>query len=339
MEKHDGLTRSTNPNARTIEVLDQMASYYDRTNDHWRTTAYRKAISALKKKTEKIITKEQALEIPFIGERLASKIEEIVWTNRLRRLENIDNDANAEVLRIFMKVYQAGYAVAQRWVAQGHRTLQDLVEKANLTPNQVVGVEHYEDFITRIPRAEVEAHGKIVQDTIHAVDPDFQVNIGGSFRRGASTSGDIDMIITKPGASLDWMRDLLLDTVIPELFKKGFLKAGLATLSRGHGSKWHGASALPGSTIWRRIDFLLVPWEEIGAALIYFTGNDIFNRSMRLLASKKGMRLNQRGLFKDVMRGPGHVKLNEGVLVEGQDEKRIFEILGVLWRLPEYRNC
>jgi DNA polymerase IV len=77
----------------------------------------------------------------------------------------------------------------------------------------------------------------------------------------------------------------------------------------------------------------------MGAALIYFTGNDIFNRSIRLLASKKGMRLNQRGLYRDVMRGPSRVKVTEGQLVEGRDEKKIFEILGVRWREPHERWC
>lgn len=105
----------------------------------------------------------------------------------------------------------------------------------------------------------------------------------------------------------------------------------------------------------------MVPWDERGAALLYFTGNDIFNRSMRLLASKKGYGLNQRGLFKDVMRGPRREKLTEGTKVEGRDEKvslhpvpvpkrrgvlmivsgsqRIFEILGVPYRTPEERIC
>ena len=72
---------------------------------------------------------------------------------------------------------------------------------------------------------------------------------------------------------------------------------------------------------------------------MYFTGNDIFNRSIRLLASKKGMRLNQRGLYKDVMRGTQRVKVTEGELVEGRDERRIFEILGVKWREPHERWC
>lgn len=77
----------------------------------------------------------------------------------------------------------------------------------------------------------------------------------------------------------------------------------------------------------------------MGAALIYFTGNDIFNRSIRLLASNKGMRLNQRGLYKDVMRGPARVKVTEGALLESRDEKMIFEILGVKWRQPDERWC
>jgi DNA polymerase IV len=84
---------------------------------------------------------------------------------------------------------------------------------------------------------------------------------------------------------------------------------------------------------------LLVPEEEMGAALIYFTGNDIFNRSMRLLASKKGMRLNQRGLYADVMRGKNREKITEGTLLEGKSEKKIFEILGVPWRAPTERIC
>jgi DNA polymerase IV len=126
---------------------------------------------------------------------------------------------------------------------------------------------------------------------------------------------------------------------------KKFLVAELAATDRDDGSKWHGASQLPSSSSssnrnpWRRIDLLLVPSAELGAALIYFTGNDIFNRSMRLLAGTKGMRLNQRGLYGDALRGKGRVKLSQGKLLEGKDEKRIFEILGVPWRPPEHRVC
>jgi len=55
-------------------------------------------MSALKKETRKIFSKEEALEISFIKEQLANKIEEIVRTNGLRRLDDIDKDRNKKVL-------------------------------------------------------------------------------------------------------------------------------------------------------------------------------------------------------------------------------------------------
>ena len=339
MSKHDGAGKSANPNARTIEVLQQMVDYYERDQDHWRLTAYRRAIAALRKQDRKITTEEEAFAIPFVGQRLAAKIEEIVWTNKLRRLENTNLDSNAEVLQLFMAIYGVGLKQATKWVDQGHKSIPELLEKAHLTKNQKIGIAHYEDFKTRIPRAEMDRHDQYVRETCSKIDNTIQFTIGGSYRRGAADSGDVDFIVTKPGATIDNIRTIILDRVIPKLFDKDYLKVGLATTDKVDGSKWHGAAALPGTTIWRRIDFLLVPWDEIGAALIYFTGNDIFNRSMRLLASKKGMRLNQRGLWKDVIRGRNSERITQGNLVEGRDEKKIFELLGVPWRPPHQRIC
>ncbi|KAF2486929.1 DNA polymerase beta-like protein [Neohortaea acidophila] len=341
MHKHTG--SDENPNVGTIAILQQMAEYYNQVGDEWRTRAYRKAISTLRNHPTKVWTREEALALPQIGGRLASKIEEIAYTNRLRRLDNAKAEPQDQVLQTFMQVYGAGFAQASKWVNAGYTTLDELVEKAELTPNQRIGIDHYADFNSRIPRAEVEQHGNAVRKALHKIDPAFDVIVGGSYRRGAKDSGDIDCIITRPNTDLPHIRQVVLDQLVPKLFAKRFLMAELAATSRDDGSKWHGASCIAGSSsstgIWRRIDLLLVPSDELGAALIYFTGNDIFNRSLRLLASTKGMRLNQRGLYKDVIRGKGREKLSEGTLVEGRDEKRIFEVLGVPWRPPEHRIC
>jgi DNA polymerase IV len=341
MHKNEGTSHDGNPNARTVEILSEMARYYDRMHDNWRTIAYRKAISALKKQAVHIATKGEALKINGIGERLASKIEEIAFTNRLRRLENTMDDPTDKVLQTFLQIYGVGYHQASKWFNAGFRTLEDLKERAKLTENQQIGIDHFEDFNQRIPRNEVKRHGDIVQGVLQEIDPAFEVTVMGSYRRGAASSGDIDLMITKQNSRAETIRDVVIGRLIPKLFKMDFLKAGLATTSRtsATGSKWHGASALPGSNVWRRIDFLLVPWDEVGAALIYFTGNDIFNRSIRLLASKKEMRLNQHGLYKNVMRGKNRVKVTTGELVESRSEKKIFEILGVPWRPPYHRNA
>ena len=322
-----------------------MVEYFGQIGDEWRIRAYRKAIATLRNHPTKVWTKEEALALPQIGERLATKIEEIAFTNRLRRLDNARAEPSDQVLQTFMKVYGAGFAQASKWVSAGYTTLDELLEKAEVTENQRIGIDHYAGSESRIPRAEVEQHGSIVRKTLRQIDPAFQVIIGGSYRRGSETSGDIDCIVTRPSTGIPHIRQVVLDQLVPKLFAKKFFVAELAATSRDDGSKWHGASQISTSNPkaapnpWRRIDILLVPSDEMGAALIYFTGNDIFNRSLRLLASTKGMRLNQRGLYKDIIRGKGKLKLSEGTLVEGEDEKRIFEVLGVPWRPPEHRIC
>jgi DNA polymerase IV len=328
-----------NPNDRTIEILQQMMAYYDQTADHWRTIAYRKCISALRRQPFKVSTKEQARVIPGIGERLAEKIEEIVCTDRLRRLENTNLTSEDKALQLFLGVYGVGFAQASRWIAQGYRSLEDLNTKAKLTRNQRIGLDRYDDFQSRIPREEVHMHGDLVRQAVLRVDNGMRVIIGGSYRRGAADSGDIDCLITRPGTTVEFIRTVMMDTVIPSLFREGFLKVSLAASSRHDSSKWNGASCLPGHNTWRRIDLLFVPGDEIGAAILYFTGNDIFNRSMRLLARKKGMCLNQHGLYKDVIRNRYAGKESAGTLVEARDERKIFEVLGVPWREPEQRIC
>ncbi|PNH42814.1 hypothetical protein VD0004_g4557 [Verticillium dahliae] len=363
-----------NPNARTIEMLQHMADYYGRINDTWRPIAYRKVISLLKRQTRKIATAAEAIRLPGVGARLADKIEEIVTTDRLRRLEHAERDPADETLQRFVRIYGVGNAQASRWIAQGHRTLDDLRAGAVLTANQRIGIDHYDDLNTRIPRREVEALAAVVRSAAAALDPDFELIVGGSYRRGAASSGDIDLIVTREGTTS--ARELLpfLAQLTRTLEARGFLVAALATSRHDDagGSKWHGCCVLPApdaarlhssegegvgvgsergfdpgapspSTpyrpVWRRIDLLVVPAAELGAALLYFTGNDIFNRSMRLLAARKGMRLNQRGLYRDVLRGPGRARVTDGALLEGRDERRIFALLDVTWREPHERWC
>ncbi|KAI0443613.1 hypothetical protein F4803DRAFT_514190 [Xylaria telfairii] len=324
------------PNADTIKLFEEMAEEHRLSDETWRVQSYRKAIATLRRQPKKITTAKEAKKLTNIGSSLADHIEEIATTGRFEKLDNIRSEPSRAALKIFYNIYGVGVPTAQRWVELGYRTLDDLRTKATLSMNQELGVEHYDDLLTRIPRAEVKALGDYVKDVAVAIDPSTELIIGGSYRRGAETSGDIDIIITKTGTF--FTQDLVpfLDQLVAALTKAGFLTAALASYRHDGGNKWHGCCVLPEAAfpgpkesyrpIWRRIDFLLVPETEIGAALIYFTGNDLFNRSMRLLARKKKMKLNHRAL--------------SGVGVsEGKDEKKIFQILGVQWREPHERWC
>ncbi|KAF2154598.1 hypothetical protein K461DRAFT_291524 [Myriangium duriaei CBS 260.36] len=331
-----------NPNDETIAVLQKLGDYHATLKGidqhHFRAMSYRKAISVLRKQKDKIRTKEEAMKLPCIGESIGAKIEEIVRTGTLQRLQSENADPDDKLFQLFTNIHDVGWATANKFVREGYKTLDDLSNNPELTRAQRIGIDRYDDFNTRIPRAEVKQHSDIVARALKKLDPNIQVHTMGSYRRGAENCGDIDLIITHPTWRLSHLRTVVLDTLVPQLFEEGFLKTALAATSRDDGSKWQGASCLSSSMIWRRIDLLLVPAEELGAAFIYFTGNDLFNRSIRFLARKKGMSLNQRGLFVDVMRS-GPEKIAHGKLLEGRDERRIFAILGVPWREPWERIC
>ncbi|KAI1096178.1 hypothetical protein F5B19DRAFT_223655 [Rostrohypoxylon terebratum] len=345
-------TDDNSPNAETIKVLQQMLEIHTLANDNFRIRAYRLAISTLRAQPKKIRTAEEARALPHIG-RIADKIEEIVNTNRLRQLEYAQDDPRRKVMALFLQIYGVGHTIAQKWIAQGFRTLDDLRNGADLNGNQKIGLQYFDDLNTRIPRREVEALADCVKKTAAIIDRDVKLIVGGSYRRGADSSGDIDIIITKAGTDATSQLTPFLSRLINALTEEGFLTAELAahhgSANDDGGSKWHGCCVLPESAfpgpkgeyrpIWRRIDLLLVPQCQLGAALIYFTGNDIFNRSIRLLARKKGMRLNQRGLYSDVLHDRKINQMTAGTLIEGRDEKKIFAILGVRWREPHERWC
>lgn len=349
----EAVANKNNPNAFTISVLQTMLDYYIQTNDHWRRLAYSRSITTLSKITDRAITTaEEARELPYFGERLSAKLEEIVTTHTLQRLQHALNDPISQVKSLFLGIYGVGPFTADKWIAQGFRTLDDLLRSADLSFSQRIGVEYYDDINSRIPRDEVTQIGDYVKAEAAKIDSKVELIIGGSYRRDAKTSGDVDFIITKKGTTSTQDLSWFLGKLVGNLSKKGFLTAELATRSSSKddgGSKWHGCCVLPRISgfndndsykpVWRRIDLLLVPETEYGAALIYFTGNDIFNRSLRLLASKKQMRLNQRGLYRDKTSGKDRLQGAEGELLEGRDEKRIFEILGVKWRKPRDRWC
>ena len=117
----------------------------------------------------------------------------------------------------------------------------------------------------------------------------------GSFRRGQADCGDIDILLTRDtGDGKDH------SGAIKELVKLLCARGSIAhTLSNPEDwnsldAKWMGLINGANGKM-RRIDILSVPYNELGAALIYFTGNDIFNRSLRLKARHMGYSLNQHG--------------------------------------------
>ena len=89
----------------------------------------------------------------------------------------------------------------------------------------------------------------------------------------------------------------------------------------------------------RRLDIKVYSAEHFPFAVLYFTGSDYFNRSMRLYAQKRGMSLSDKTLMHVVRATTGkRDKIHEGCSEVCTTEREIFDRLGLPYRRPHERD-
>ena len=322
-----------NHNQFITEKLQILATSYANSKDQWRALGYKKAIASVKNYHKKLETWEECSSLPFVGERLAKKIWEIVETGHLRRLDHVD--PKQEAINLFAGVWGAGPTTAEAWVSQGLKTLEDLKNHGKLTRQQEIGLKYYEEFLERMPREEAGQIEEVVKNAALEINPGLEAFACGSYRRGKPTCGDVDVIVSHPdGKSHEGVMTKLLDS----LKSSGFLTDDLTFAENGEHRKYLGVCKLPGeNTKHRRLDIIVVPYNEWACSLLYFTGSDYFNRSMRLLAKNNGMSLSEHSLNTGVVRKGGE-KIFEGTPLPVFSEKDVFDYLGLEYREPHERD-
>lgn len=323
--------RSTDSsNELIIKLLSQMREEHKAKGESFHANSYRKAIESISKCSTPILSYNDAIKLSGVGNRIASKVEEILRTGKLRHLGYLRQDERSLCMKLFQKIYGVGPLLAETWYNKGLRSLDDISEKVdNLTGAQRLGIKYIRDWNTKMPRSEVSEHLEFVRKISRQIDPSVEIEATGSYRRGLDFCGDVDFFVTKRRCNDMKVMGHHLFQLVNRLQEINYLECTLVHVVPKM-EKFYGGGRLPNNEFCRRIDFLNVPWSWRGASLIYFTGNDTFNRAIRQLASVKGMHLSNKGLFKE--------EKGEQKLIESFDERKIFDILGVEWREPKDRN-
>lgn len=325
-----------NVNQHITDKLEEMVRTYESTNDKWRAFGYQKAIQVLRRQPKPITTFEEAKALPGVGKRLAEKIWEIAESGELRKLNEFKSSEEIRVIEMFKDVWGAGATTARTWYQQGLRTLDDLKTKGNLTSQQKIGLKHYHDFLDRMPREEAGKIERVVREAAESLVDGVIAQACGSYRRGKRTCGDVDVLVTHPDGK---SHKGLFAKLLAKLKAEGFLTDDLVTAEEnGNQKKYLGVCKLPGENHkYRRIDIIVVPFDEYACALVYFTGSAHFNRSLRHLAKKMGMSLSEHSLNKGVVRH-GAEKVYEGTPVSTPSEESVFIQMGIPYRPPEERD-
>jgi NAD-dependent DNA ligase len=297
--------------------MEQLANIMLKQGEPFRARAYQKAQETIMAYPADILSPDDLKGKPNIGPTIIEKLNEYVQTGTLRVLER----EKTNPVNILGEVYGIGPKKAKELVDKGIITIEAL--RANqdtlLNETQKVGLKYYEDILKRIPRSEIEEYKSLFTSV---VAEEAKMEIVGSYRRGAESSGDIDVIITSnnPAIFINFVDSLIKTGVIQEVLSRGPTKCLVIT-------------KLPNKDTSRRVDFLYTTPEEFPFAILYFTGSKIFNTVMRHEALAKELTMNEHGLYSLVGKKKG-----EKVDHIFRTEKDIFDYLGLEYKAPQERT-
>jgi DNA polymerase/3'-5' exonuclease PolX len=320
-------------NEQLISALTQLVNIYDKIGDEYRAKAYYVAVQNIKK-LQYTITKDnlpdlKEKKIPGVGKSILGAITEYVTKGKISELEELIGRKDTIAYEVLGKISGVGPATIAEWVKKKIYTLSDLRKavssgKVTLTHQQQLGLLYYNDLNERIPRNEVtEIVQQLQQCIVNPAQDDIKDNtiiftVAGSYRRGAASSGDIDILITS-------MKHI--DSYLQLVHKCLYRQPGyIDIISAGE----QRLTFLYRIQKCRQIDLLYIPYSSYYAALNYFTGSDNFNREIRGIAKSKKYLLNQTGLYKKTPAGMKIVPLNS--------ERELFDILEIPYKPPNERN-
>jgi hypothetical protein len=155
----------TNRNKHITEILDELQAMYLQMGDQFRAQNYKKSSNQLKRMRHIKSSKELEGMTGF-GKSLKTTIQEILDTGTLRKLSHLKKNPRSTAITTLSDIWGVGERTAEQLYNQGYETIEDLRTRGKhlLNRQQLIGLKHYEDILTKMPRSEVEEIASIVEE-------------------------------------------------------------------------------------------------------------------------------------------------------------------------------
>ena len=315
--KHSPAAKSSNKKdlkSIIISHLILIKQYEMANNNVFKAKAYQKVISQLNNCKEPILSYEDFIVHIKAGDRINKKVEELIRDGKIKYEEEHIKENELFLFRQALnKIYGVGETKIKSIIKEGIKSIDELRKNQHLlNETQKKGLKYYDDLNTRIPLDEYLIHKKILEKDLKGLTYDFV----GSFRRGATSMGDIDILIMKNDK-------FNLSTYIKNLQSLGYIKE-ILTLGKLKTSCIVKIDNNPA----RQVDILVSPFEEYYFSLLYFTGSADFNIGFRnYVKNKYDVSLSEHGIKE------GNLKLP--VI---NSEKDIFDFFKIKYVEPKKRK-
>jgi DNA polymerase (family 10) len=298
--------------------------------DGFRIRSYRNAASAIEGYPERVgdilaNPERKVTEIPGVGKGLASVLEELAKRGSFEKRDALLAQFPPTLLELF-KIQGLGpkgiALVYQHYKVATIDELERICKEEKLRELPRMGAKLEEkalksiaQYRQRTGRFLLSFGQKVAAELIPYLSETGgieKIAAAGSLRRGKDTIGDLDLLVTGPGAA-DALERFVQHPKAHTVLGKGPNKASIQ----------YGLDGL-------QVDLRALPHESYGAAMQYFTGSKEHNILLRSRALKLGVTLNEYGLFR----------VDNEQRVAGETEEEIYQALGLAWIPPELReNC
>ena len=346
----------------SFKVLIQNEEAQKEPNWQFKRKAYKQVIDILTITKDDVNTVDKALEVLRAGgaklegeekyyakngeykSRSMQKIDEIIKTGSLAKTVNIKKNPKVTAINELSKIAEIGPAKANKLYSLGITSIKELNEaykKDNtlLNNKQSIGLKYHDDLQLRIPRAEMNDWNKFFNSILKLTIEKYKINsdgvkmeMVGSYRRQAESSGDIDILLTSGDATEG---KKLMTNFIKELMSTEYLDSSLV-FSAGN-TKFMGLGKI--KDYYRHIDIFYYSQKQYPFALLFSTGSAEFNVEMRADALKKGYSLNEKELaYRDGSEVTSEEYLSNIEKEYPTDEKDIFNILELKYIEPKNRK-
>ena len=260
-------------------------------------------------------------ELPGIGSDLAGKIRTILDTGTLPLLRQLTAKTPESVVQM-LRIPGLGPKRVKQIYDRLHIKTLDALEAAarNKRLRTLPGIKDATELKIIQGIAELRGHGGRWRLTdadayVHSLVADLQaggavsrIEVAGSYRRRRDTVGDLDILAVSSR---------------PRTVARQFVNLPRVKEVRAEGSTRSSVVLDCGL----QVDLRVVPAVSFGAALYYFTGSKSHNIAIRALGLKKGLKINEYGVFRGTRR------------VGGRTEEQVLAAVGLPWIPPELREA
>ena len=312
-------------NTDVAAILYEIAEILTIKDDRFRSRAYQLAaqrITSLTEDIRKIKERGDLDQIPGVGKSIAATVAEFLDTGESKVLEEL-REALPQGVRQLMELEGIGPKNAMSLVKELNIISIDDLEKA-AKEGKIRGLKGFgekkeqnilqsiSDYRNRQTRFLLGAVLPIVDDMLFWMRDSSAVvkaEVAGSYRRRKETIGDLDLLVASNAPDEASLRFVEMPPV-ERIVSHGSTKS--TVFLKGH----------------LQVDCRVIPPENYGAALQYFTGSKEHNVKLRIIGVKSGYKLNEYGLY---------LRENNS-LVASETEEEIYKTLGMSWVSPELRE-